>query len=226
MQVWRDRGLKLAGATSLTLAALLTPLVLAFGFSLARRMIYVVARYDFISWGAYYLLAGAVLSRLRFGLAGPALILWLALSLVTLVPYFTNDRRLKMGNFGNVLARTLKARARPAEMVILAGGTGPTTEYYLRDVPGRFRLVAYPLGTDDHLGWFDFRIGPDPAFAISEARRFTAWMVGAPPVPQVVWVAAPKTQGTGELIAELVRLGYRRDAERSTAQLLCLHRAE
>jgi len=226
LEIWRARGQPFARAIGLALAAVVTRLVLAFGVSVVRTPIYVVARYDVISWGAYYLLAGAVPSRLPVVVAGPAILVWIALSCATLVPHFTTTRlRLLYANYGDVIAPNLRANGHTADLVIFTASRRPATEYYLRGAADRFRLVSYPLGTDDHPGWIDARIATDQELAVSEAQRFTAWMTSAPPVPEVVWVVGPRTQGTPQLIDALARLGYRRDGERSNPHLLCLRRA-
>jgi hypothetical protein len=201
-EIWRERRRPVAAATSLTLAAVLVPLVLALGVSLVRTPIYVVARYDLISWGAYCLLAGAVLSRLRLSIAAPVIVLWVGLSVATLVPYYTSDRaRPNYASLGDEIAATLKAGARAGDLVIFTAGTRTMTEYYLRDAPARPHLVSYPLGNDDHLGWIDVRIATDPEIASSEARRLVERI--SSPLPDAVWLVGPRAPGNAPLLDEL-----------------------
>ncbi|MFQ5668687.1 MAG: glycosyltransferase family 39 protein, partial [Candidatus Binatia bacterium] len=212
-------------ALALTLAAVLVPLLIAFTVSLLRRPVYVVARYDLIAWGAYYLLAGAVLARLRPRLAWPLIALWVALSCYTLWPYFTTDRpKRNYADLGQSIARTLVAKAQPGESVVFTASTRTMTQYYLRRTPNRFRLMSYPLGTDAHLGWIDQRIRTNKTFAAREAQRFATWLVDSGTPPGVVWVVAPRSRGTAPLLAELRRRGYRPDRTRSRGVLLCLRR--
>src|SRR5262249_4613608 len=159
---WRARGQPFARAIGLALAAVVTRLVLAFGVSVVRTPIYVVARYDVISWGAYYLLAGAVPSRLPVVVAGPAILVWIALSCAPLIPHSPPRRRGRRSpNSGDVTPPTRGATGPPADLVIFPASRRPATEYYLCGAADRFRLVSYPLGTDDHLGWIDARIATD-----------------------------------------------------------------
>jgi hypothetical protein len=200
-------------------------LLIAFVLSALRQPIYVVGRHDMIAWGPYYVLAGAVFARLRPPLAYAAIAVWLGLSVVTLVPYFGTERpKRNYADFGNSLAPEIVARVRPGEMVIFTAATRTMTQYYLRATPQRWRLVAYPLGSDAHLGWTDPRIRTDPAFASQVAGEFTRWLSAAKPLPDAVWVVAPQSRGTPALLAELDRLGYRADASRSAGLLLCLQR--
>lgn len=211
---------------ALALGAVLVPLVLAWTVSLLRRPVYVVARYDLIAWGAYCLLAGAVLSRRRLPLAVAVLVLWMGLSLYTLWPYLTTQRPKRVwADQGDRIATMLTERARPGEGVIFTAATRTMTQYYLRHEPDRFRLSSYPLGTDEHLGWIDDRVHRDPRFAAAEAQRFAAWFADAAEPPPVVWIVAPRSRGTAPLLAELKRRGYVEDPTRSAGLLLCLRRS-
>jgi hypothetical protein len=200
-------------------------LLIAFGLSAVRRPIYVVGRHDMIAWGPYYVLAGAVFARLgpRWGLAATAA--WFGLSLLTLVPYLRTDRpKNNYADLGNRIAPEIVARVHPNETVIFTAATRPMTQYYLRATPPPGRLVAYPLGSDAHLGWTDPRIRTDPAFAAAAAAEFSRWLSTSAPLPDAVWVVAPQSRGTPALLAELARLGYHADASRSAGLLLCLQR--
>jgi hypothetical protein len=196
---------------ALVLAALLVPLLAALLLSVLQRPIYVVARYEMISWGAYHLLAGAILARLKpVALAAGAVGLWLVLSAHTLYPYFTKDRpRRNYADLGKQIAASIQQRVDPKETVIFTAGTWMMTSYYLRNVTPRPRLVAYPLEANDHPGWVNPKIRTDPGFAAAEAERFANWLLDVPSPPPVVWIVAPRTRGTGPLVSELVRRGYR-----------------
>jgi uncharacterized membrane protein len=212
-------------AVTLTLGAVLIPLLIAFVVSLLRSPIYVVGRHDVIAWGAYYLLAGAVLARMRKGVAVAAVAVWLGLALLTLVPYLTTERpKRNYADLGNVIARDLVAKVRGGETVVFTASTRTMTQYYLRNAGARFRLVSYPLGTDEHLGWIDPRIRTDAAFGEQAGREFAQWLAAAGSAPDVVWVVAPASRGTPAMLTELQRRGYRTDPERSTGMLLCLRR--
>jgi mannosyltransferase len=213
-------------ALALTLGAVLLPLCLAFVVSLLRRPIYVVARYDLIAWGAYCLLAGAVLSRFNRAAMLGALALWIGVAAFTLWPYLTTDRpKRNYADMGNRIAQMLTSHARPGEGVIFTAATRTMTQYYLRKDTDRFRLASYPLGTDAHLGWIDERIFTNAPFAADQAKQFAAWFVDAGDPPSVVWVVAPKSRGTAPMLAELARRGYSEDPKRSVGFLLCLQRA-
>lgn len=213
-------------ALALTCGAVLLPLSLAFVVSLLRRPIYVVARYDLIAWGAYCLLAGAVLSRLNRAAAVGVTALWIGIAAFTLWPYLTTERpKRNYADMGNRTAQMLTARARPGEEVVFTAATRTMTQYYLRKDPDRLRLASYPLGTDAHLGWIDDRIFTDKQLAADEAKRFAAWLADAGNPPPVVWIVAPKSRGTAPLLAELARRGYSEDPKRSVGFLLCLHRS-
>ncbi|MFI5365783.1 MAG: glycosyltransferase family 39 protein [Candidatus Binatia bacterium] len=229
--IGRDRRAEDAGdggalwAIVLTLGATLLPLIIALVVSLLRRPVYAVARYDLIAWGAYYLLAGAVLARLKPAVAWPAMVLWLGLSLFTLWPYFTTDRpKRNYADLGKSFAQTLLERARPGESVIFTASTRTMTQYYLRQAPDRLRLMSFPLDTDTHLGWIDERIKTDGAFADAAARGLAATLIDAGSAPAVVWVVAPDSRGTAPLLTQLEQRGYHRDTARSTRLLLCLRR--
>lgn len=215
-----------AGALALTAGAVLLPLCLALTVSLLRRPLYVVARYDLIAWGAYCLLTGAVLSRLRAPLAAVAVAVWLGVAAYTLYPYVTTNRpRRNYADLGDRIAQTLIQRARPGDTVIFTAGSRTMAQYYLRREPNRFRLMSYPLGTDAHLGWIDDRIHTDQEFAAGEAKRFAAWLADSGDLPAVVWVVAPRSRGTAPLLSELQRRGYVEDGARSTKMLLRLRRS-
>jgi mannosyltransferase len=213
-------------ALALTLGAMLLPLVLAAVVSSLRRPVYAVARYDMIAWGAYYLLAGAVLARCKPAVALPAVVLWLGLSVFTLWPYFTTDRpKRNYADLGKSVAQTLMERARPGESVIFTASTRTMTQYYLRRDPDRLRLMSFPLDVDTHLGWIDERIKTDATLAETEARRLATTLVDSGSSPAVVWVVAPDSRGTAALLKELEQRGYHRDSARSTRLLLCLRRS-
>jgi 4-amino-4-deoxy-L-arabinose transferase-like glycosyltransferase len=210
---------------ALTLGALLMPLLIAFTLSAVRQPIYVVARYDMIAWGPYYLLAGAVLGRLspapRFG----AIAVWIGLSSATLLPYFMNDRpRPNYASLGDVIAPLVTERAKPGDTVVFTASTRIMTQYYLRGAKPGVRLVSYPLGTDSHPGWIDVRIDTDTRFAAEAAQLLARWLLESNPLPAVIWVVAPQSNGTVQLLDELMRLGYRADQTRSTFLVLCLQR--
>jgi len=242
LQAWRQRTSEPAGAQRtrpdgatgadgsplawmLTLGAVLLPLLVAFALSALRKPIYVVGRHDMIAWGPYYVLAGAVLARLRPPLRAGAVSVWVGLSLATLVPYFTKDRpKRNYADFGDTTARMITERARPGEIVIFTAGTRTMAQYYLRGATERTRLVSYPLGGDEHLGWIDPRIRTDAAFAAEAAEQFARWLSESNPLPPAVWVVAPQSRGTAQLLGELARLGYRADQSRSTGILLYLRR--
>ncbi len=229
IELIRPNGARASGrkqAIALTLGAVLIPLLIAFVVSLLRSPIYVVGRHDVIAWGAYYLLAGAVLARMPKSVAVGAVAVWLALSLLTLVPYLTSERpKRNYADLGNVIAQDLVAKVRPGETVVFTASTRTMTQYYLRHVPSRFRLVSYPLGTDEHLGWIDPRIRTDAAFGDQAGREFAQWLVDGGNAPEVIWVVAPASRGTPALLTELQRRGYRTDHARSGGILLCLRRS-
>jgi mannosyltransferase len=216
-QAWRP--------LALTLAAVLVPLCLACAVSLVRRPVYVVARYDLIAWGAYCLLAGAVLSRFKPPVMLAAVALWVGVAGVTVWPYLTTERpKRNYADMGDRIAQMLTARARPGESVVFTAATRTMTQYYLRAGPERFRLSSYPLGTDAHLGWIDGRIQTNPQLAAAEARRFAEWLVDNGQPPAAIWIVAPGSRGTAPLLGELQRRGYVEDRQRSLGFLLCLRR--
>lgn len=208
-------------ALLLTLAAVVVPLALALCVSLVRSPIYVVGRYDIIAWAPYVLLAGAVFARLPVLVAAPAVALWLVLSGVTLVPHFTTDRSLIVAaNGGFLFADRLGRRAAPDDLVIFAASSRPTTEYYLGTWGERLRMVSYPLGTDDHLGWIDLRVANDEAFAADEARRMATWIADLQPRPRHIWLVVPYAAGNLPLVEAIGALGYAPDPARSAEQIL------
>jgi mannosyltransferase len=212
-------------ALLLTIAAVLVPLIAALIVSVLRPPIYVVSRYDMIALAPYCLLVGAVLARVPPILAGILAALWIGVASATLVPHFTTDRPvLTPANFGSALAAMLRTRAAPGDLVIFAASTRPVTEYYLGDAAARLRLVSYPLGTDDHLGWIDIRIARDDAFAAEEARRFATWITNTAPIPSQIWLVEPAVRGNEPLLAALQRLGYALDAARSDAHIFAFRR--
>jgi hypothetical protein len=242
LQAWRERTSEPAGAQrtrpdevtraggsplawALTLGALLVPLLIAFALSVVRQPIYVVGRHDMIAWGPYYVLAGAVLARVAPRLRVGAVVVWVGLSLATLVPYFAKDRpKRNYADFGDSTARMITARVQPGEVVIFTAGTRTMTQYYLRGAPERARLVSYPLEGDEHLGWIDPRIRTDAGFAAAAAERFARWLSESRPLPPAVWVVGPRSRGTAQLLSELGRLGYHADQSRSTGVMLYLPR--
>ncbi len=226
VRIARDRDPVLRRALAVTLAAMLLPLVTAFVVSLLRAPIYVVGRYDIIAWAPYCLLVGAVVTELPTTLAAPAVALWIGLAASTLVPYFTTDRPvLAAANYGHVLADKLGRRAQTGDLVIFTASTRPTTEYYLGTWGRRLRMVSYPLGTDEHLGWIDVRIASDPAFAEDAARRMAAWVAALPTPPACIWLIEPATRGSTPLVNALQGLGYAIDRSRSDADVIGLRRA-
>lgn len=211
---------------ALSLACVLVPLGLACVASLVRRPIYVVARYDLIAWGAYCILAGAVLSRLAKPLRAGVLALWLGLAAYTLGPYLTTERpKRHYIEMGDKIAAVLLERARPGETVVFTTATRTMAQYYLRHDLDRFRLVSFPLGTDDHLGWIDTAVQTNQEVAGDETERFLAWLLDRGEEPLALWIVAPRSPGTAPLLAGLARHGYVEAPERSLGTaLLCLER--
>jgi uncharacterized membrane protein len=212
-------------ALPLTLAAALLPLVVAVAYSSVQRPVYVVGRHDLIAWGAYHLLAGAVLARLAPRFSLPVIVVWVALAAYTLTPYFTRERpKVNYADMGDVVARRIVEAASPADLVVFTAASRTMAQYYLRNATGLPRLVSYPLENDEHLGWADPRIRDDPAFAEEEARRFAAWLRDSGPLPPVVWLVGPGSRGNPPLLRELTQLGYSQDRAASTQAILKLRR--
>ena len=193
----------------LTVGAVLVPLVIAVVVSVVRAPIYVVGRYDMIAWTPYLLLAGAVLARWRLAFALPVIALWIGLSFATLVPHYTTDRPLRVpADRGPWLADLIAKRATPDDLVLFTASTRTTPEHYLGGAAERLRMVSYPLGTDDHLGWIDLRIASDEAFAQDAARRMAEWITRLDAPPRQIWLVAPFAAGNRPLFEALGGLGY------------------
>ena len=210
---------------ALVLSAVLVPLLIAFGLSAVRSPIYVVGRHDMIAWGAYYVLAGAVLDRLQPSVAIGACVLWCGVAVFTLVPYLTTDRpKRNYVDFGREIAATVIKNAHADETVIFTAATRTTTQYYLRSVGGGPRLVSYPLENDAHLGWVDPRIRTSKEFGEQAADAFVRWLTQSGALPPVVWIVGPQSRGVAPLLARLQQLGYQAENDRSTSVVLCLRR--
>ncbi|MEO6029070.1 MAG: glycosyltransferase family 39 protein [Candidatus Binatia bacterium] len=207
----------------LALGAVIVPLAVALAVSVLRSPIYVVGRYDIIAWAPYVILAGAVLARLPVLIALPALALWIVLSCVTLVPHLTTDRPIRVAaDRGAMLADMIGRRAVAGDVVIFSASTRPVTEHYLGAYAARLRLISYPLGTDDHLGWIDLRIATDETFASNEAQRMSTWLTTLTPPPTRLWIVEPTSMGNRPLLEALKQLGYTPDQTRSAPHLLGL----
>jgi mannosyltransferase len=218
---WREGDL----SPGLTLAAALTPLLVALGLSLFRSPIYLTARYDMIAWGPYMLLVAAALARLQSGWRTATVAVWIGACLFSLAPHFTTIRNENIfAAKGDQIAKQLMKVVRPGELVIFTAGTRTVADYYLRDQNVPFNRVSYPLGSDDHLGWVDGRIDTDEKFAAAEARRFAQTRLTFRGPAVAVCVVAPTSPGTKPLLAELGQRGYTSDATRLSKGLMCLER--
>lgn len=225
--VWQLRAAKrrLDLPLLLALAATLVPLAVAVGYSSVQRPVYVVGRHDLIAWGAYHLLAGAVLARLAPPISLPIIALWVGLAAYTLAPYLTSVRpKRNYADMGDVVARRIVEAAEPGHLVVFTAASRTMTQYYLRGATDLPRLVSYPLENDQHLGWTDPRIREDAAFAEAETRRFVAWLEESGPLPPVVWLVGPGSRGTPPLLRALAALGYAQDPTASTQAMLKLRR--
>jgi hypothetical protein len=128
-------------------------------------------------------------------------------------------------SYGNVLAETIGERAGRGDLVIFTASTRPTTEYYLGAFAARLRLTSYPMSSDEHLGWIDFRIGSDPAFAAEEAARLGSWMDALDPAPGTIWLVEPRSRGNAPLVEALTIRGWAIDATRSTDHVLSFRKS-
>jgi mannosyltransferase len=225
--VWQLRAVKrrLDLPLLLALAGTVVPLLIAVGYSSVQRPVYVVGRHDLIAWGAYHLLAGAVLARLAPPVSLSVIAVWIALAAYTLAPYLTSTRpKRNYADMGDVVARRIVAAAEPGDLVVFTAASRTMTQYYLREATDLPRLVSYPLENDQHLGWTDPRIRDDPAFAEAETRRFVAWLKDSGPLPSVVWLVGPGSRGNPPLLRELAVLGYSQDPTASSQAILKLRR--
>jgi uncharacterized membrane protein len=225
--VWQLRSARrrLDLALLLALAATLLPLLVAVGYSSVQRPVYVVGRHDLIAWGAYHLLAGAVLARFTPRLSLPIVAVWIGLAVYTLTPYFASPRpKRNYADMGDVVASQIIAGARPDDLAVFTAASRTMTQYYLRNATGLPRLVSYPLENDEHLGWTDPRIRDDAAFAEEETRRFVAWLEESGPLPPVVWLVGPGSRGNPPLLRALGALGYTQERAGSNQAILKLRR--
>ncbi len=145
----------------LVAAFLLCPLLMAWGYSLIVRPIYLVGRYDIIALPAFCMIAGWGIERctmmgngkwyhLRCGLVSVLLVvLWFS----TLVPYYLGLEG-PLFSYSNRSAQFLAGRLNPGDALVYLGSRRSKLEYALRRVQVVPAVqMSFPDELDMHPGW-------------------------------------------------------------------------
>ncbi len=187
----------------LSVLVFLGPLLLPFLYSLAFQPVYAVGRTDVIAYPAFLILitAGALQLKKR-GLAAGGLVLFTALSLAVLGPYYGSNRRTG----DREISEHAAALTRPYDLILCTGFARASTEYYFK-AWGKPRIfLSYPADVAGHLGNLDeTALLKDPDRLGREAEQLTDRIEGelckgrrclilrSPmPINRILWTALEK----------------------------------
>ena len=219
----------------LLLIFLFAPLLAVLLYSMVRRPIYVVGRYDVLVYPAYLGLLGVGLGRMQ-GYAGkyvrpslawaPAAAAILILASFALPPRYQPLPKDVMHHPQEMRGRLLAQYARPDDLVVCLGLEGAKIAYQMRRQGIDAEMMTFPLSTREHMGWFHHRNAASQPGALERDAR-TIMNAFAPPSPrcQRLWLVMdpyslrPSSPGTMEydyksisavLIDALNREGFHR----------------
>ena len=137
------------------------PLLSQFGYSVAVKPIYVVARYDMLAQPAFLglLAAGAVAVQRALSRMSPPAGILPAVAAAALSVHPLMQRAVPLDNDllyrpQQVRGEILSAEAQPDDLIVCMGleATKVAYQMLLREIPAD--LVTFPLSTRRHMGWF------------------------------------------------------------------------